>query len=112
MLRVHELALTESLVQEILERVPNRRVLHVRLEIGRLMAVLPDAMRFSFEVCTRGTPLEGASLEVIEIAAVATCRACGGGVTAEDGLLLCPCGSADLDVIRGRELRIRDVEVI
>ena len=36
----------------------------VRLRVGRLSGVVPDAMRFCFELVTAGTPLEGAALEI------------------------------------------------
>jgi hydrogenase nickel incorporation protein HypA/HybF len=38
----------------------------VRLRVGRDACVSPDALRFCFDVCTRGTPLEGAALEIVE----------------------------------------------
>jgi hydrogenase nickel incorporation protein HypA/HybF len=40
----------------------------VRLEIGRLSAVVPDSIRFCFDICAQGTPLEGAELEIVESA--------------------------------------------
>ncbi len=106
---MHELAVTESVVQMVLERIPDEKVVRVRLEIGRLTAVVPDAVAFCFEVCTRGTTLEGAVLEIDEIPARLLCRSCG----AESGseLRLCGCGSADVQVIAGQELRIKEVEV-
>jgi hydrogenase nickel incorporation protein HypA/HybF len=42
--------------------------MRVRLEIGRLSSVMPEAIRFCFDVCARGTALEGAELEIVELA--------------------------------------------
>ena len=42
------------------------KVNRVVLEIGKLSAVLPDAVRFCFELCSEGTVVEGAELEIIE----------------------------------------------
>jgi hydrogenase nickel incorporation protein HypA/HybF len=67
-LAVHELALAESVVRQITERLGDARVVRVRLEIGQLAAVMPDALRFSFEVCTDGTQLQGAMLQIDETA--------------------------------------------
>jgi hydrogenase nickel incorporation protein HypA/HybF len=107
---VHELTLTENVVQAVTARLGTKRVVRVRLEIGRLMAVLPDAMRFCFDVCTRGTSLEGARLDIDELPARGRCRTCGTEADLED-VALCPCGSADVEVLSGRELRIKEVEV-
>jgi hydrogenase nickel incorporation protein HypA/HybF len=109
---VHELALTETVVQMVRERLGERRVVRVRLEIGRRMAVVPDSVRFCFDVCTRGTSLDGAVVEIDEVAGEGSCRACGAVVKEVDVLALCgECGSADVEVVGGDELRIKEVEV-
>lgn len=108
---MHELALTQSVVEAIRERLGEARVIRVRLQVGRLAAVVPDALRFCFDVCTRGTSLEGAVLEIDEIAARARCRRCGVEAELDGVIALCACGSADLEVLAGRELQIREVEL-
>lgn len=108
---MHELALADEVVRAITERT-SARVLRVRLEVGRLTAVAPEALRFCFEVCARGTTVEGAALEVREVPARGRCRGCGSDGELPDAIPLCACGSADLDLYRGQELRIDEVEVI
>lgn len=111
MSRVHELALTESVVSSIRERLPDTRVVRVRLRVGRLVAVVPEALRFCFDVCTQGTPLEGAALEIDEVAARGRCGDCGLEYELDGVVALCACGSADVEVLSGRELMIQQVEV-
>jgi hydrogenase nickel incorporation protein HypA/HybF len=105
---VHELALAESVLAAIRDRIGAAPVERVRLAVGRRLAVLPDALRFCFQVCTEGTLLAGARLEIEEIAGRARCRGCG-QETAIEALSLCHCGSADLEILAGEELRIIDV---
>jgi hydrogenase nickel incorporation protein HypA/HybF len=62
---LHELAITESLVDCVCESVKDARVLRVVVEIGALSGVLPDAVRGCFEICAHQTPLEGAALEIV-----------------------------------------------
>lgn len=108
---MHELALMQSLVATVEEQVPDR-VTRVRLEIGRLTAVVPDALRFCFDVCARGTRLEGALLEIVDVAPRARCGTCGREDEVEgDVVLRCACGSVELSMLAGRELRIAEVEV-
>lgn len=109
---MHELAITESVVDAVLERTGDRKVTTVRLKIGRLAGVVPDAMRFCFDLVTAGTPLEGAVLEIEEPAGQARCRSCGDEFRLSDLVLLCPCGSADVEVVAGRELLVSSVEVV
>ncbi|HEX3903383.1 MAG TPA: hydrogenase maturation nickel metallochaperone HypA [Polyangia bacterium] len=108
---MHELAIVESVVTAVDERVGPARVTCVRLQIGQLAGVVPDALRFCFDLCTRGTALEGATLEIDEVDGHGRCRQCGGELAMTTFLDLCPCGSADLEVLTGNELRIKNVEV-
>jgi len=54
---MHELAVTQSVVDAVRQRTGEQRVLEVRLRVGRLSGVLPDALRFCFDLVTDGTPL-------------------------------------------------------
>lgn len=63
---MHELAVTESLVDCVRENVGDARVLRIVLEIGKMTAVAPDAVRACFELCAQRTPLEGAELVIVE----------------------------------------------
>lgn len=63
---MHELGLTRNLVAIVSEHAAGRRVRRVWLEIGKASAIMPDAVRFCFDVCSKGTSLEGAALDILE----------------------------------------------
>ena len=107
---MHELALAESLVDTVQERI-DRPVRTIRLEVGALTCVMPEALRTCFDVCVRGTRLEGATLEILAIPARARCNTCRAESIVDGRLPLCLCGSADLHVLTGHELRVREVEL-
>jgi hydrogenase nickel incorporation protein HypA/HybF len=109
---MHELTITESVVAAVAERVGAARVSRVRLTIGRMSGVVAESVRFCFDVCAAGTVLEGAALEIVEPAARGRCRDCGVESDLADGIPLCGCGSADVEILRGAELHIDEVEVI
>ncbi|HEY0840303.1 MAG TPA: hydrogenase maturation nickel metallochaperone HypA, partial [Vulgatibacter sp.] len=75
---MHELSLMADLVTTVERSVQagavSGRIAAVHLEIGKLAAVIPDALRFCFEICAKGTPLEGADLQIRSIAGRARCR--------------------------------------
>ncbi len=52
---MHEMAITQSVVDAVCERADGRTVHSIRLQVGRLCAVVPDAMQFCFELVTEGT---------------------------------------------------------
>jgi hydrogenase nickel incorporation protein HypA/HybF len=108
---VHELAIAESVVEAITARTSQRRVHAVRLEVGQLSGVSAAALRFCFELATVDTPVDGALLEIEECAGRACCATCGEEFVLSDPILLCGCGSSDVRVLAGEELRILSVEV-
>jgi hydrogenase nickel incorporation protein HypA/HybF len=108
---VHELALAEDIVDAVASRVGPREVGRVRLRVGALVAVVPDAMRFCFDVVSHDTLLEGAVLEIESVAARARCTHCLAEFEMVDGLPLCACGSSNVTILSGQELVIQDVEV-
>jgi hydrogenase nickel incorporation protein HypA/HybF len=106
---MHELAITQGVVDAVTERTGGARVASVRVRVGRLSGVVPDAMRFCFELVTAGTPLAGAALEFDRPDGRGRCRTCGESFTLADLILLCHCGSADVEVLAGRELAVASV---
>lgn len=108
---MHELGITQSIVEIVAEHAGSAKVNRVTLEIGRLSAILPDAIRFCFDVCTQGTELDGAQLQIIEILGRGRCRQCGQELEMKDFLARCACGSIDLECIAGQELTIKEMEL-
>lgn len=109
---MHELGITQEIVALAAEHSGGARVRRVVLEIGKLAAVLPDAVRFCFDLCSEGTAVEGAELEIIETPGRARCRACGCEVTLDRPIGRCACGGTDLEWLAGQELRLKELEVV
>jgi hydrogenase nickel incorporation protein HypA/HybF len=108
---VHELSIVESVIEQIAERLGHTPIELVRLEIGELSGVVPDAIRFCFDVAAEGSTVAGARLEIVEVAARCVCRGCDAEFRPADKLLLCQCGCADVAIVAGEELRIASVGV-
>lgn len=108
---MHELGITRSVVAICAENSGGAAVKRVTLEIGKLSAILPDAVRFCFDICAKGTVVEGASLEIIEIPGKAYCADCGGETELLDLVGKCNCGSKNLRIVAGEELKVKEMEV-
>jgi hydrogenase nickel incorporation protein HypA/HybF len=108
---MHELGISEEIVAIAAGRAGNARIKRVVVEIGRLTAVLPDAVRFCFEACAEGTPVAGCALEIIEVPGRGRCRACAAEQTFDRPFGLCRCGKTEFDWLAGEELRVTSVEV-
>ncbi len=116
---MHELSAATSIVQTVLQVAKERsvrRVKAVRLEVGDLTLINPDQLRFCFEVAARGTLAEGAELKIERKPATLSCQDCRRTFEwkhDDDPLyhlvpaqLTCSCGSGNLKVESGRDLRI------
>ncbi len=108
---MHELAITESVVNAVTGRLPDAKVTCVCLEIGAMSGVVADSVRFCFDLVTEGTSLEGARLEISEPPAKARCLACQAEFEPDALIALCDCGSTDVTVLAGQELKITSVRV-
>lgn len=112
---MHEMSLAES-VREIVDETARtngaRRVSAVRLEIGKLAQVELDAIRFAFEVVTRGSLAEAARLEIVETDGSAWCMRCTKPVTIARRGDACPsCAGYQLQVTGGDRMRVMEIEV-
>jgi len=109
---MHELGLAMEVVDSVAERAGGARVKRVVLEVGALTAVLPDSLRFCFDLTTEGTSIEGATLDIRRTPGRARCRACEAELVLERPFGQCACGGSDLDWLAGDELRIIEVELV
>jgi hydrogenase nickel incorporation protein HypA/HybF len=112
---MHEMSLAESVLQIIEESARVQNFKHVRLvvlEIGKLAAVEPDAMRFCFDAVSRGTLAEDAQLQIIETPGAGICLACSAEFEMQEQYGLCAaCGSPRLKITAGNHMRVKDLAV-
>jgi hydrogenase nickel incorporation protein HypA/HybF len=111
---MHELGIAEAIVGVVAEAAGGARVRRVVVEIGKLSAVLPDALRFCWELASEDTAAQGAVLEIIEMPGRARCKACGAEILLDRAWGVCTCGGNDLEWVAGagEELRVREMEVM
>jgi hydrogenase nickel incorporation protein HypA/HybF len=112
---MHEMALCEGIIQIVEDEARRQsfyRVKAVCVEIGALSHVAPDAMKFCFEAVAARTIAHGAVLEIIELPGVAWCMVCSKSVEIKQRYEPCPsCGSYQLQVTAGEEMRVKELEV-
>ncbi|MBS0250042.1 MAG: hydrogenase maturation nickel metallochaperone HypA [Proteobacteria bacterium] len=108
---MHELSITRNIVAIASDAAKGRRVRTVTLEVGALSGVMPDAIAFCFGVVSAETPIAGALLDIRKIDGRGRCRACGSEFAAAALYAPCPCGSREVDLIRGEELNIKSLEL-
>ncbi len=102
---MHEFGLCQSILVAVEGRARGRRVTGVRLRVGALHGVFPDAFDQAFSLVSEGTVADGANVDLVVVPVQATCRPHGHVTSSEDQVVACPeCGSLELDRTGGDEL--------
>ncbi|MCG8070106.1 MAG: hydrogenase maturation nickel metallochaperone HypA [Candidatus Thiodiazotropha taylori] len=112
---MHEMSLCEGVLQILEESSASQgfsKVKCVWLEIGELSGVEVEAMRFGFDAVMKDTLADGAKLEIIDLPGEAWCMPCAKPVHVSARFDACPdCGSYQLQVTGGDEMRVKELEV-
>ena len=112
---MHELSLCEGIIKVIEDQAVAQnftKVETVWLEIGEFAGAELDALRFGFDAVIKGTVAEDAKLEIVRTEGAAWCMPCGKTVKVNTRFDACPdCGSHQLQITGGDELRIKELEV-
>ena len=112
---MHELGIAASVLQQAqqeAQRHPGTRLRKVKLRVGELSGVNPEALSFSFEVLVRESGLEPLDLEIESCARKQRCRKCEETFTVANYELFCPqCGTAETEFAGGDELELASLEM-
>lgn len=112
---MHEISVMQSAMEIAVEhaKAQNAQQIHrVKMRVGALSGVVPDALEFAFDIVAQGTMAEGATLEIEHVPAVCRCTQCGSEFEPKDFFYECPrCGSLHVDLKHGKELDLASLEV-
>jgi hydrogenase nickel incorporation protein HypA/HybF len=112
---MHEASVARNIILALEERMAgggiDGRVRVVFLRLGRLTTIVPDNLKFMFEVLAEDTPFADARLEVEMVPVTGECRSCDAGFEIDEACFLCPvCRSPQVELKSGREMCIEAVE--
>ena len=112
---MHEAAVARQILIAVLDRAARegaRRVLSVRGWVADDEALSPASLEFHFAAHARGTPAEGARLDLRVVRLSARCGACGDVYEPDRHVLLCPrCGSADGERLGAAGVGIESMDI-
>lgn len=112
---MHEASIMQSVLEFACERMQEQgasRIHCVRLRVGALSGVVPEALEFAFEAMKAETPAAEATLDLEIEPARLRCQACGHAFDTTAIAEVCPqCGGWQTDVLRGQALDLVSMEV-
>ena len=114
---MHEMGVAEEIariaISSIPGDIPDPRVGKVSLRVGRLAAVVKESLTFCFEIIAKGTPLEGARLEIEDVPVMVVCKGCFHEWEVTGPIFECPnCKKGEVEILTGRELEISSIELV
>ena len=113
---MHELSVAQSLIDLLTDQIaqqPPGRVGTVRVAVGQLSGVVPQALATAFHTAIEGTLFEGATLVIDEIPPAVWCTSCNAerDAVSIQSLRCAVCNTPSSDIRRGRELEVISMEV-
>lgn len=112
---MHELSIARAVVAEVTVALAGHQdaaVELVRLRVGRLAGIDPQALAYGFEFARAGTICETAELEVERVSVLIACAPCGAERRTDGASVRCPdCDTPSADILAGRDLTIVSVDL-
>ncbi len=112
---MHELSIAQRIIEVAEEQARSAglsRITAIKVRVGGLTTVVPEALDFCFGFAKEDTLAGDASLVIEEVKAEGHCNACKTDFLVADAFfLLCPsCGASDTTLLKGRELDLLSIE--
>lgn len=112
---MHEVGIIQStltLAEQYARNAGAEGIIEIRLQVGQMTGVVPEALQYAFTILREGTLAEAAQLVVEYVSAVCWCATCRREFEAGGLFGVCPdCGTPSGEVRRGRELDLISMEV-
>ncbi len=112
---MHEVSLMEQTLEIALENARQQganKINRLKMRIGEMSGVVPEALEFAFDVVTQGTIAQGAILEIESVPVVCYCSHCQREFSPTDVFYQCPtCEQFSQKVISGKEIELTSLEL-
>ena len=112
---MHEVSIAEEIKDVVIQKLrenKGKKVKRIKLLIGEMTSIVPDALKFAFDIVSKQTPMENALIHIKVLKARAKCKTCSKEFTIKDYAFICPgCNSPDVEIIQGREMIIQTIEM-
>lgn len=112
---MHELSIALSMIEQVEEQMQlngTEVIEAIYLRIGVLSGVDVKALRFAYQLASEGTELARARLEIELVPLCVYCPQCKSTYTPDPQHILCSrCLTAEPEILAGRELEIRALEI-
>ena len=112
---MHEMSIAQTILEMVeaeMARHPGAKLLALDIQVGELSCVQDDSLRFCLEASLKDSRWPDAAIQLEAEGVGAQCNRCGQHFKPDHYQFVCPgCGSADVAVVGGQEVRLRSLEI-
>lgn len=112
MINMHELSVTQSVLDIALKNAGARKIKQINLVIGQFSSIVDDSVQFYWDIISKDTLAEGSLLHFERIPGEMTCQNCGYVFRPTDETFDCPsCSSPFVKITKGEEFQVDSIDV-
>jgi hydrogenase nickel incorporation protein HypA/HybF len=109
---MHELPITQSILEIALRHADGKRVTDIHLVMGELSKVVDESVQFYWDIVAQDTNARGAQLHFRRVPAEFQCMVCFEKYRPEGEEFSCPhCKSVGAKIIAGEEFFVEAIDV-
>lgn len=109
---MHELSVTQSILNIALKNAGGRKIRQVNLVIGQLSSIVDDSVQFYWDIISKDTPAQGSLLHFERIPGEMICQACRHIFRPTGETFDCPaCSSSFVKISKGEEFQVDSIDV-
>ncbi len=109
---MHELSITQGILDIALGNAGTRKIKQVNLVIGQFSSIVDDSVQFYWDILSKDTAAEGSILHFERIPGEMTCRSCGQVFRPNGETFECPaCSSSSVGISKGNEFQVESIDV-
>ncbi|MCX8093190.1 MAG: hydrogenase maturation nickel metallochaperone HypA [Candidatus Goldbacteria bacterium] len=112
---MHEVSIAEEIKNVVIKKLNEnngKKVKKIKLLIGEMTTIVPEALQFALTIVSENTPMEDCKVKIKVLKTKARCNLCYKEFFIRDNNFLCSkCKTHEIEIIQGREMIIQSVEM-
>ena len=112
---MHEASLATNIIdiiKEEMKKYGGSKLSKIFIDVGEFTHIDPETLQFAFEMISKDTEFERTLVEIKKIPLILSCSDCKKEFSGDEPIFSCPiCKSDKVEILKGREFRITELEI-
>lgn len=112
---MHEIGIMEQTLNIAIDYAIKEKateIKEIKIYIGKISGVVPEALKFAFDVIKKGTIAENSILKIESLPIICYCDYCQEKFTPNEWFFECPnCHQFSHNILQGKEIKLISLEI-